>query len=503
MSLNLKDRDSLRKWENYRKSIQQSTSINLDETESEKQKRNELLKKDFVAFCKYYFPKYYKAEFAAFQKLAAKEIIGNDVIVAVIAWARDHAKSVIIDTMLAIYLACTGRSKNFILVSRTETNATELLTPIMIQLESNQRLINDYGSLKSINRWESGNFKTNNGWSFRALGAGQSPRGIRNEEARPDTILVDDIDDDELCRNPKRLDELWDWVMGALFPCFDIGGIKRFVFVGNIIAKDSIIQRALKIADFKQVINILDEKGEPSWKENFTLEQCQYMIGKLGYRLSQREYFNNPISEGKVFKKDWMRFEKIPALNAYRYMIAYLDPGFKKSKTSDTKALVLVALHRGKFYIVKAFCANASVEEMINWCYSIDKYVKDGNGTYRLKMEEVFLQDLLYKDFAAAAKEKEYPVPVSGDTRKKPDKDARIEAISGYFERGDVIFNIEEENNHNMVNLVEQFLNFEPGVKTKKDGPDACEGAFHLLQDNISLSADVHIGKRHINIHRA
>jgi predicted phage terminase large subunit-like protein len=503
VSLRLKDRDALKKWDAYRKSVLQSTQIDIDESETDKKSRIASLKVDFVAFCKYYFPKYCKAEFADFQKKAAREIENNQVLVAVLAWARDHAKSVIVDLFLPAYLCCAGKSRNVLLVSKTGDAATELLMPLMIQLESNMRLINDYGTFKSMNNWAAGNFKTNCGWSFRGLGAGQSPRGARNEEARPDMIIVDDIDDDETCRNPKRMDDLWDWVMGALYPCFDIGSAKRFIVIGNIIAKNSIVDRALKIADFKQVVNILNEKGQPSWKENYTLEQCQYMIGKLGYRLSQREYFNNPFSEGKVFKKAWMQFGAIPPIHSMKLQLAYLDPGFKKTKTSDTKALVLVSLHKGKYYIIKVYCGQASIEEMIQWCYDMEQYVIERKGSFRLKMEEVFLQSLLYKDFAEAGLKRNHPLPLSGDTRKKPDKDARIEATSGHYERGNVILNEEEEGNHHMGELIEQYLNFQPGVNTKKDGPDAVEGAFFILQNSLAASSDISLGERHLNKHRA
>jgi predicted phage terminase large subunit-like protein len=73
------------------------------------------------------------------------------------------------------------------------------------------------------------------------------------------------------------------------------------------------------------------------------------------------------------------------------------------------------------------------------------------------------------------------------DKRKKPDKDQRIESISGYFERGNVFFNAAESNNHHMKRLKEQLLAFQPGVKSPKDGPDALEGAmFLLIQNNIT-----------------
>jgi hypothetical protein len=169
--------------------------------------------------------------------------------------------------------------------------------------------------------------------------------------------------------------------------------------------------------------------------------------------------------------------------------VAYLDPGFKKTATSDSKCLILVGMVPGELHVRKVFCGKASIEEMIEWCYTMHEYVKHHHGAYRLKMEEVFLQSLLYKDFAAAALKK-YPLPVSGDTRKKPDKDARIEAMSGHFERATVWFDEDIKEDHHTQALIEQFLNFEPGVKTLKDGPDAFEGAVHILEQGVFLTAE-------------
>jgi phage terminase large subunit-like protein len=494
--MKLSDRQALKDWEAYRRSLIAATSIDPDEDYALKLKRINSLLQDFDAFCKYYFPKYTTHNFAPFHHRFVKKICSDtEALTITRAWSRDHAKSVVAGLFLPVFLMCKGRMNNMLLVSWSFDNAQELLKPLQLNLESNQRLVNDFGPFKGIGNWEDAKFITRTGHSFRAIGSGQNPRGTRDEEARPDYILVDDIDEDELCRNPKRLDEAEDWLMGALFGSLSITGRKRFIAVGNIIAKDSLITRVAKIADDHEQINILNDNGEPSW-ERFTKEECQYMIDKMGYRRSQREYFNNPISEGKVFKKEWIQFRELPRLNHYRFLLAYLDPGFKKTKGSDTKAMLLVGLYEGKFHVHKVFCAQASVEEMVEWGYLTDRHVKDNGGSYTFWMEQVFLQDLLYKDFSAAANKKGYPLPVRGDTRKKPDKDARIEALSGYFERGDVYFNEEEKDNHHMQALIEQLLTFEPKVKSKKDGPDALEGAMHLLSKMIILSPDISVGAR-------
>lgn len=538
--MKLKDREALRYWEEYRNGVLKSTSVDINETFADKEKRIACLKGNFEEFCKYYFPNYCMSDFSHFHKRFSKKVIKNKRIYITRAWARAHAKSVMAGIMLPIYLKMTGELKNMLCVSYNETNAQMLLLPLMIQFESNQRLINDFGTQIGFGTWEEGKFTTNDGCSFRAIGSGQSPRGARNNEARPDYILCDDIDEDEVCRNPKRLDQAWDWMQGALFGCFDITGTRRFVVVGNIIAQDSLVKRAITVSDDHEQIDILckskevdkklianlqkqlnqinDKKqGEvyqeaigylkqgliPSWNERFSMIDVAYMINKMGYRNAQREYFNNPLVEGKVFKKEWFQFKKLPPLKHYRFLVCYLDPGFKKTATSDSKSMVLIGLTDGEFHVRKVFCGQASIEEMIEWGYAMDDYVTRNSAAYIFKMEEVFLQSLLYKDFAEAAKRKNRQLPVSGDTRQKPDKDARIEATSGYYERGAVYFDESIEHDHHCKELVMQYINFQPGVKTKKDGPDAMEGGFHILNQYVQLNADITVGQRYYNNKRA
>jgi hypothetical protein len=537
-----KDKEAQRDWDAHKKSIEQSTVINSDEDFVAKKTRIQDLLKDgnHLAFLQYYFPHYCSAGFGDFQTNFLNYIVEKDRAYCVNKWSRDHAKSVTV-ILAALYLKFKKKASNLILASHTETNATELLAPLRLELEANQRLINDFGKQQSLGNWTNERIVTNDGFSARAIGAGQSPRGTRNEEARPDIIICDDIDTEEVCRNPKRLRELWEWVAGSLFGCFSIKGRKRFIIVGNKIGKDCIIDRAIKECDFTQQIDIITKgpidkkyiaeiekelqaaissslgggarKGgggrsadadlkvhreclkyaqlgyKPTWHQRFTLFECVYMIMKMGTRMSQREYFNNPTSEGSTFKTKWMQFKQLPPMRQYKKLVAYLDPGFKKTETSDSKCLILVGMISGEIHIRKVYCGKASIEEMIEWCYSMHEYIKIHNASYRLKMEEVFLQSLLYKDFAAAG-QKKYPLPVSGDTRKKPDKDARIEAMSGHFERGTVYFDIEIEPDHHTQALIEQFLNFEPGVKSLKDGPDAFEGAVHLLEQGFFTDPD-------------
>ncbi len=98
--------------------------------------------------------------------------------------------------MDVMYLVLTGKLKNIIYTSSTWDAAADFLTKYQIQLDSNQRIIHDYGKQEMPGNWSRGDFTTALGVKFLALGAGQSPRGNGNEEIRPDCIIVDDFDTD-------------------------------------------------------------------------------------------------------------------------------------------------------------------------------------------------------------------------------------------------------------------------------------------------------------------
>lgn len=76
-----------------------------------------------------------------------------------------------------MYLTLTGLKRNVILTSNSFDNAVRLLDPFRANLEANGRIIAYYGKQQSLGSWTEDEFITKQGVAFRALGAGQSPRG--------------------------------------------------------------------------------------------------------------------------------------------------------------------------------------------------------------------------------------------------------------------------------------------------------------------------------------
>lgn len=507
MTLRHQDKEALRQWEFHRSELKRFRNINYFETEVQKRERVDGLLSDFFKFAKYYFPNVCKSEFAAWHKKYVKYVVENDVCYAAVQVSRDMAKSSV-TAMLIVFLYFKKEFKSLGYFSHIQDQAEMLLKPIKLTFEKNEAIIRDFGNQMGL-PWTSNRFTTSTGVSFRAVGAGQNPRGEKNEDAdRFDMQVFDDFDDPEVCRNPERLDNNWKYVLGDAFPAMHVSGKRRIIFLNNKIATDCIIHRAFLHGEnisnsYRVKVNLVDTQGRSNWPEAYTNQQCKDMLDLVADE-AETEYMNNPTDRGKTFRKEWFQFQKLMPLRQYKYLVVYLDGGFKKTKTSDTKALILIGFHEGKFHIRKCYVDNVSIETMIAWCYDLEDYLKVNNATAIWYMEEVFLLSMLHDHFDAAVSKYGHRIPMLGDKRAKPDKDLRINNTAGFFEREHVVFDTSIENDRSTKRLISQYLSFQVGLRNiEKDGPDAVEGGMHILKLLATSGAgNIKVGERYKNKHK-
>jgi hypothetical protein len=490
------DRNALREWETYRHSLLASTTIDTSETTIQQKARIKRLEADDEAWFAYYFEKYCTAEPADFHKRATMRIMNNERWYETRAWCRELAKSTRA-MMEVLKLALTAKTNNVLLASHSYDNACELLMPFKINLEVNQRIINDYGKQENPGRWEAGKFVTRLGVSFRALGAGQSPRGTRNEEARPDLILIDDIDTDEEVRNQERIKQKWNWIEQALIPTMSVSGRRRILFLGNIIGKDTCIVRSSQVADHLSIVNIRDQYGKSTWPSKNSEEHIDYTLSKISYASGQKEYFNNPVEEGTVFKS--LNFKILPSLKKYRFVIAYGDPSFKQSKKNDFKAVVLVGQFGQEFHVIKGFCEQTSTKVMAGWYKTIKDYVGSETPVYYY-MEANGTQDIILDQVNAEIFANNWGFSITADKREKGDKFSRIESLlEPLNNNGHLWFNKFDELNEHMKRGCDQFKALEPSLMAHDDFPDAVHGGISLLREKTAVMMPPALGKRPTN----
>lgn len=470
--------------------------------ESNEQKNNRIivLKQDFNAFCKYYFPHYLDSAFAWFHLKAADDISKDNNIFAVLEWPREHAKSVFADIFIPMFLYAREELSGMVVASANADKAKGLLSDLQAEFTSNGRWINDYGELAKTGDWAEGAFATKDGIGFWALGRGQSPRGIRKAAKRPNYAVVDDIDDKVIVRNPQRVKESVDWILEDLYGALSIQGA-RIIIAGNRIHKASILAHIvgdvnpedpkrlgiahIKVYAFEHIrthSKADHNNGRPAWKERYTSKMLIDKMVKMGYRSARREYFHEHHEEGNHFKKEWIAWCKPKHHSRYKSIVTYCDPSFKDTEKSDFKAIITLASDGNKHDILDIWVRKASTKAMVDVFY--DRYAQYENHS-RYYIEANMLQDLLMDEFNKAGQAASLHLPIRGDKRAKPNKYLRIENMSPLFERGLIRISENIRKDPDTQEFIDQLIGFPYGPD---DAPDALEGALHYTTKTTRAS---------------
>ena len=486
------------KWKQHCETVQAATAVNISETAAQRLARIRRLRSDYAAFVDYYFPHWTvnpetgkATPCAQFHIDAANKILKNRNLKAGFMWHRGAAKSTNMDVFVPMWLMIQEhREINvMVLVGKSEDNAKTLLGDIQAELQYNQHYIADFGEQYNAGSWEEGEFVTRSEVAFFARGRGQSPRGLRYRSHRPDYVVIDDLDDDELVESPARVSKLFDWVRSALFGTLD-GGRGRFFMVGNLIAKNSVLAKWCEIKTVHVTrVNIYDRAGRISWAAKWAHDEVKQLEAVAGYRAFQKEYMNNPIIEGAVFKNEWIRWGKRPAWSKFSEIVLYIDPSFRGSTKNDYKAAKLWGKVGTTLYHLRAFVRQCSVSEMVRWCYDLYEWARAQGIAVRWYMEANFMQDTILDEFRREGELRGYQLPITGDKRKKPDKFQRVEAISPLWERGFVIYDESQRDDPDMLAGIDQTLAFEKGMRGHDDAPDADEGAIWILQRDTRVQS--------------
>lgn len=484
------DKDLLAKWQDFVENFKRSTPIDRQETLADKLRRIKRLEANPEEWFRYYFPNFCTCEPAAFHKAATRRLLRHDEWFEVRAWARELAKSSR-SMMEFFYLGLTGRIHSTLIVSSTNAAAQELMLPWMAALEANARIINDYGEQRGIKTWREDKIITRRGWSVKAIGWGQSPRGTRNENYRPDSYIIDDIDTDEECRNEEIQQNKINWIEQALLGTRSISTPTRILVNGNIIHNNCCVVKLSVKADCYDVVNIRDAQGRSTWPQKNSEEQIDRVLSTISYESGQKEYYNNPMDGTTTFRD--LGFAPVPRLSSCDDVLVYADPATSNKDTSSgsLKAIGIIARKGINFFVVRCHVNTMSTSHFVDALYELYRY-----ATQRTKqpvrvwiennsLQAPFYEQVLYPQICRRGVELGVMLPVTGDDRDKKDKYTRIEGTLEPLVRAkQLTLNEQEANDPDMLRLLAQFRNFSRRQK-RMDGPDMVEGGVYLLQQHI------------------
>jgi predicted phage terminase large subunit-like protein len=298
-----------------------------------------------------------------------------------IAAPRGHAKSTAVTFGYGLATLLFRERKFMLLVSDTEAQASLFLGNIKNALQDNPQLIELFGLKKNL----AGQVQFvkdsetdiivefDDGHKFRiiAKGSEQKLRGLLWNNSRPDIIIGDDMENDELVMNKERRAKFKKWVTNALLPCRSDKGIVRFV--GTILHMDSMLEGLMpKQYDKKTVVESLrtystrrtmwkaikyrahshDEK-ELLWPQKKSMEEFR-MLRQQAFDMGMpdgysQEYLNIPIDESSTYfrRADFLPMREDDYKKPVRYYIT-ADLAISDKETADYSVFVVGAVDEDK-----------------------------------------------------------------------------------------------------------------------------------------------------------
>lgn len=303
-----------------------------------------------------------------------------------IAAPRGHAKSSAVTLGYGLATLLFRERKFMLLVSDTESQAALFLGTFKQELQDNSELIDLFG----IKRNEKGEVKfikdsetdiiveCNDGHKFRiiAKGAEQKLRGLIWNGTRPDIIMCDDMENDELVMNKERREKMRRWFKGALLPCRADSGIVRIV--GTILHMDSLLERLMPNPSDKQTVRSglkeyslrktmwksvkyrahNEDFSQLLWSSKKTAEEFRMMYEEAvrdgTTDIYSQEYLNYPIDESVSFfkKGDFLPVREEDKELALNYYIT-ADLAISESEKADYSVFIVGGVDENKIIHVK------------------------------------------------------------------------------------------------------------------------------------------------------
>ena len=326
-----------------------------------------------------------------------------------IAAPRYHAKSTAVTHAYTLASVLFREARYVLIVSDTVTQAVQFLGDIKKELLDND----DLRSLFSVSSFPKDTeddliVEMEDGHTFRiqAKGSEQKLRGLKWANLRPDLVIGDDMENDEIVMNKDRRMKFKRWFYGALIPCVSSTGKIRIV--GTILHLDSLLENLMPaslLGSHKGVKSLIQEDlkeyslNKLPWRsikyrahtddfktllwpemksaEEFRLQKDDYVRQGLADVYSQ-EMLNIPMDITDTFfkKADFVAMKPEDKKKKLIYYAA-CDLAVSQSQRADYSAFVIGGMDEdGKLYGVHVVKERMDALEIVDTILMLQKIYK-------------------------------------------------------------------------------------------------------------------------------
>ena len=435
---------------------------------------------------------------------------------------RGEAKSTLVTRLFSLWTVITGAKKFIVIAMDSIDQAYPMLEAIKAELEFNPRLKTDFPEMCGQGRvWQAGTIVTASNVKIQVFGSGKKMRGMVHGPFRPDLAILDDIENDEMVRNPDQRDKLEMWLKQTVLPLGAVGTKFDVIYIGTILHYDSVLSRTLNnpfwsTRKFKAMkrwpdrMDLWDRWEELYRNDGAAVAEAFYQANKDemergavtswaargvlalmkirardGHATFDSEYQNDPVAGDAAPFANSLNFW----VNRDSDWIFYgaCDPSLGKAGNSrDPSALCIGGYNRrtGVLDVVEALIKKRLPDKIISDIIELQRRYRCVLWGIETVQFQEFLKTELVKRGAAAG----IPIPARG-IKPSADKLLRIESLQPYMQNGQIRLHASQST------LIDQFRHFP--MADHDDGPDAVHMLWGLVQSSATVGGYIAVPREH------
>jgi len=423
-------------------------------------------KRSLVEISRFLFPNYFKyAPSPLHYKLAKLLTETNKNLV--IAFPREYAKSTYAWLFFPAWNVLTGRYKFIVYIASSKDRAEEQFKSFRAEIQSHPVLTRAAEVLMDkVDQLEYRDRYTKQTCLIKVYGAGQNLRGLRYKEARPDIIILDDIEKLDEVQSDRLRQKLKEWFFADVLPLSSSG---RFFIVGTVLHEDSLLNTLLENPPEGFVAlryGALDENNASTWPAKWSTQEILDL--KEEYRkqglldLWYAEYMNQPIApETQVFRREYFKYYDPQELkwreNGFSVYTA-VDLAISEDEKADYTAIVTVAVSpQNHWFILDIDYGHYDVDQTLDAIFkAVQKYQPIEVGIEKVAYQKALI-NLVEKEMI-----RRNQIFVVRPLIAQKAKELRIKALQPRFKVGTIWFPV---NAHFLSELESELLMFPRGKR--------------------------------------
>ena len=291
---------------------------------------------------------------------------------------RGAAKSTLAEEAITV-MAALGETKNCIIIGESYERAVDRLRAIKHHIETNAFIQATLG-VEPGPIWTEDKIVLNNNTIIQAFGRGQSLRGVKYLDWRPDMAFYDDLEDKESVATPEARAKTMQWFTATAMPALDVKRRRQRMAATPLHPEALAVRLSHNPGWLTRIFPVIyraDDGGWlATWPERFPVEwalQEQQVMESLGRGEDfVQEYLCQASDPASQTFTDNM-FRVVPRERSWHPVYVAYDPARTTNKSSATTGKVVCSWIGNKLVVWEASARKLMPDEIIKDIFETDE----------------------------------------------------------------------------------------------------------------------------------